>query len=113
MKLVGIILLISCAFSAERDLFKTCQQSSFCRRCRTVSGPSKYEAIVDTLQTDNNGITIDLRNNENNQFFILKLKALQVRYIITKFSTALLEVLFDSRLLRTILSVSKLMKKLR
>ena len=79
MKLVifGVLTLISLISAVDKELFKTCTQSSFCRRCREQRGPSKYEVLRETLLVENNRITLDIRNNENQHMFVLKLGMIQ------------------------------------
>ena len=81
MKLIILALftLISFVAPADKDLFKNCANSSFCRRCRKVSGTSKYEVLGNTLnQATSTGITVDIRNNENGILFVMKLGVLKV-----------------------------------
>ncbi|XP_034119570.1 neutral alpha-glucosidase AB [Drosophila albomicans] len=57
--------------------FKTCEQSSFCRRSRKVqSSGSKYSLISGTLNTYSDSVTADLLNKENHHQFTFKLEAL-------------------------------------
>ncbi|XP_034478778.1 neutral alpha-glucosidase AB [Drosophila innubila] len=57
--------------------FKTCEQSSFCRRSRKVqSSGSKYSLIPGTLNTYSDSLTADLINKENHHQFTFKLEAL-------------------------------------
>ena len=67
----------------ERGTYKTCKDSSFCRRCRKVQGPSKYVVLPETLYTDSTSVTVEIKNNENNHLFLLKLSALEVCDCIT------------------------------
>ncbi|XP_017085755.1 neutral alpha-glucosidase AB [Drosophila eugracilis] len=58
--------------------FKTCEQSSFCRRSRKVqSAGSKYALIPGTLNTYADSLTADLVNKENHHQFAFKLEALE------------------------------------
>eukprot|EP00099_Drosophila_melanogaster_P024123 NP_652145.1 glucosidase 2 alpha subunit, isoform B [Drosophila melanogaster] len=57
--------------------FKTCEQSSFCRRSRKIQGSgSKYALIPGTLNTYADSLTADLVNKENHHQFAFKLEAL-------------------------------------
>ncbi|EDV47634.1 neutral alpha-glucosidase AB [Drosophila erecta] len=58
--------------------FKTCEQSSFCRRSRKIQGSgSKYALIPGTLNTYADSLTADLVNKENHHQFAFKLEALK------------------------------------
>ncbi|CRK87777.1 CLUMA_CG001536, isoform A [Clunio marinus] len=75
---IVLLMLIVSTFAVDKNNFKTCEQSSFCRRCRKVQpGSSPYEIIPNTLNTYANHITADIRNNENQHVFVLKLEALK------------------------------------
>lgn len=81
MKLLTIIWVISFVkynVAVDRSVFKTCEQSSFCRRCR-YQNASNYEALSETLYTDSTYISVEIRNQENGQLFLLKLSALEVK----------------------------------
>ncbi|KAH8367842.1 hypothetical protein KR084_003461 [Drosophila pseudotakahashii] len=57
--------------------FKTCEQSSFCRRSRKVqSAGSKYALVPGTLNTYANSVTADLVNKDNHHQFAFNLEAL-------------------------------------
>lgn len=76
MKLLFLLVLASINFigAVDKEIFKTCAQSSFCRRCRSVKGPSRYEVLQETLTVEDDRIvTVDIRNNENQQLFVLRL----------------------------------------
>jgi mannosyl-oligosaccharide alpha-1,3-glucosidase len=77
--LVAIIALIHLTDSADKELFKTCEQSSFCRRCRKFASASNYELLPDTLYNELFYIEADVRNNENSHLFMLKIEALKVK----------------------------------
>lgn len=72
--LVGIVLAV------DHSVFKTCSQSSFCRRCRSLQpGTSTFQVVDNTLSTTNGGTTavVDLLNSANGQLFVLSVQALQ------------------------------------
>ncbi|XP_030569070.1 neutral alpha-glucosidase AB [Drosophila novamexicana] len=69
--------LINYAAGVDPTNFKTCEQSSFCRRSRKVqSSGSKYALIRGTLNTYTDSVTADLINKENHHQFTMKLEAL-------------------------------------
>lgn len=80
MKTTVYVLLaaISLAVAVDESIFRKCSQSSFCNRCRSVNGTSRYEVLVDTLSVDTSSISVEIRNNENQHLFVLKLEALKV-----------------------------------
>ncbi|CAO1407451.1 unnamed protein product [Diamesa hyperborea] len=80
MKSLSIIVLalLACVVAVDRNNFKTCEQSSFCRRCRRVqAGNTQYEIVSNSLNTYANYITTEIVNNENDHRFIFKLEALK------------------------------------
>lgn len=76
------ILILACLASfvagADKSLFKTCQQSSFCRRCRYTNETFSYEVLVGSLITRVDFLTVDIRNKVNEHLFVLKLEAFKV-----------------------------------
>jgi mannosyl-oligosaccharide alpha-1,3-glucosidase len=77
---LAVVSLIHLTESADKELFKTCEQSSFCRRCRNVAGASNYEVLQDTLYNGAFYIEADVRNSENSHLFVMKLEALKVKF---------------------------------
>ncbi|CAD7091219.1 unnamed protein product [Hermetia illucens] len=79
LTLVAILFcILQFALTVDRSNFKTCDQSSFCRRCRKVTpGDSPFALVPGTLNIYSDSITTDLVNRENNHLFSLKLEALQ------------------------------------
>ncbi|XP_014273428.1 neutral alpha-glucosidase AB [Halyomorpha halys] len=66
--------------TVDRSNFKTCEQSSFCRRCRKMEpGKSSYEVDLDTLVISDNHLQVQLVNTEqgNGVRFVLKLTPLK------------------------------------
>ncbi|XP_053948573.1 neutral alpha-glucosidase AB isoform X1 [Anastrepha ludens] len=79
---LAIFLLIFCIFeyalAVDHTNFKTCDQSSFCRRCRKVKPDnSKFALVPGTLNTYSDSITADLIHKDNKHLFSLKLEALE------------------------------------
>lgn len=79
MSLAVIIIIIansSYVTAVEEWMFKKCNESSFCRRCRYINqNESPYEVLPNTLSIDGH-MKVDIVNNENQQMFVLTLKAL-------------------------------------
>ncbi|XP_043256915.1 neutral alpha-glucosidase AB [Colletes gigas] len=78
----GLLLLLACSpflvNAVNRDSFKTCDQSSFCRRCRKVEpGKTPYQLLVDTFTHNESTINIDLFNKDTGVLYILQLTALK------------------------------------
>lgn len=81
MRLFSVILfgvLVTLALGVDKNNFKRCDQSSFCRRCRKVQpGNSPYSLVYSSLKTYKTYITVDLKNNNNGHEFVLKLEAVK------------------------------------
>lgn len=78
MRLVLAILIFAVGYASCVDewKYKTCNQSSFCRRCRYMDqNQSPYEVLPSTLSIDGH-MKVDIVNNRNEQKFVLTLKAL-------------------------------------
>lgn len=85
MKLLTVICLVglvTLSTAVDRTVFKTCEQSSFCRRCR-YQNSSNYEVLSDTLYTDSTNVVVEVRNDNNGQLFLLKLSALKVKNCVS------------------------------
>ncbi|XP_011184104.1 neutral alpha-glucosidase AB isoform X2 [Zeugodacus cucurbitae] len=77
-----IFLLILCVFeyavSVDHTKFKTCEQSSFCRRCRNVKpNNSKFALLPGTLNIYADSVTAELQHKINKHVFTLKIEALE------------------------------------
>lgn len=71
-----ILLATSYVTAADEWMFKKCNDSSFCRRCRYINqNESPYEVLPTTLSIDGH-MKVDIVNTENQQTFVLTLKAL-------------------------------------
>ncbi|ESO91975.1 hypothetical protein LOTGIDRAFT_217135 [Lottia gigantea] len=65
-------------YAVQRDNFKTCEQSSFCKRQRAYQpAQSPYVALEDSLKITSNTIDIQLLNKDNNVRFLLTIFGLQ------------------------------------
>jgi len=65
--------------AVDRNNFKTCDQSSFCKRQRAVAeGSSQYSVVLETVsQSPDAGVVVDVRNDANNVTFLLQLMPLE------------------------------------
>lgn len=80
MNLIVVVCLfgvLKFSTAVDSTVFKTCEQSSFCRRCRNQN-VSNYEVLSDTLYTDSRNVFVEIRNRDNGHLFVLKLSALVV-----------------------------------
>ncbi|CAM4534469.1 unnamed protein product [Leuciscus chuanchicus] len=76
--LLLILLLCLSAQAVDRSNFKTCDQSSFCKRQRELKpGQSPYRALLDTLELSDSRITLQLINDNNKVRLLLELYRLQ------------------------------------
>ncbi|XP_039959611.1 neutral alpha-glucosidase AB isoform X2 [Bactrocera tryoni] len=80
---LAIFLVILCIFeyavSVDHTNFKTCEQSSFCRRCRNVKPDNpKFALLPGTLNTYSDSITAELQHKDNKHIFTLKIEALEL-----------------------------------
>ena len=68
-KLAGTILaaiFVICGEAVDRNKFRTCQQSSFCRRCRGMEpGQSVYSLDISTLQVSSGQAEVMLKHEED------------------------------------------------
>lgn len=77
---IGIFLLCCTVLvgAVKREDFKTCDQSSFCRRCRKVEpGKTPYELLLNTVTDDQTTLSADLLNKDTGVLYVLKLTALR------------------------------------
>ncbi|KAK7165461.1 hypothetical protein R3I94_003729 [Phoxinus phoxinus] len=76
--LLLILLLCLSAQAVDRSNFKTCDQSTFCKRQRELKpGQSPYRALLDTLELSDSRITLQLINDNNKVRLLLELYRLQ------------------------------------
>ncbi|XP_037936994.1 neutral alpha-glucosidase AB-like [Teleopsis dalmanni] len=78
----ALFLLLFCvvglALGVDQTNFKTCDQSSFCRRVRKLQpGNSKFALVPGTLNTYSDSVTADIIHKDNQHLFVFKLEALQ------------------------------------
>lgn len=73
-----LFLLFGSAQAVDRSNFKTCDQSSFCKRQRELkAGQSPYRALLDTLELSDSRLTLQLINDNNKVRLLLELYRLQ------------------------------------
>lgn len=79
MLLALVLALLASCHAVDRNNFKTCQQSSFCRRHRAVAPDnSPYTALLDTLTlSPEAGVSVSVRNDRNNVLFTFHLVPLK------------------------------------
>ncbi|XP_065129980.2 neutral alpha-glucosidase AB [Paramisgurnus dabryanus] len=78
LSVVCVSLLFSSAFAVDRGNFKTCDQSAFCKRQRSLKpGQSPYRALLDTLELSDSRMTLQLINENNKVHLLLELYRLQ------------------------------------
>lgn len=68
------------ANAVDHSVFKTCTQSSFCRRCRALQpGTSTFNVIASTepVTVDSSTVRVDLTNTANGVSFVLTVQALE------------------------------------
>lgn len=80
--MLGILLLLVCSSfftdAVYRTNFKTCEQSSFCRRCRKVEpGKSPYQLVLDTVSHNESTLAVDLFNKDTGVLYVATLTALK------------------------------------
>uniref|UniRef100_A0A8W8IBF8 Neutral alpha-glucosidase AB n=1 Tax=Magallana gigas TaxID=29159 RepID=A0A8W8IBF8_MAGGI len=72
------LLLIVQVHSVNRDNFKTCDQSGFCKRHRSMQpGNSPYIVLMDSLKISSSQISVQLLNTKTNVRLVLDLYGLQ------------------------------------
>ena len=74
-----LCLLISCVSGVEHSKFKTCEQSSFCRRNRQLTaGQSRWEIESNSVQQtgDHLGVEATIKNADNGVMLKLTLNSL-------------------------------------
>uniref|UniRef100_A0A0P6J4H7 Neutral alpha-glucosidase AB n=1 Tax=Heterocephalus glaber TaxID=10181 RepID=A0A0P6J4H7_HETGA len=73
---LGVFLGI--AFAVDRSNFKTCEESSFCKRQRSLRpGLSPYHALLDSLQLGPDALTVQLVHEVTKVVLLLELQGLQ------------------------------------
>ncbi|KAK1335452.1 hypothetical protein QTO34_003238 [Cnephaeus nilssonii] len=71
-------LCLGLTLAVDRSNFKTCEESSFCKRQRNIQpGHSPYRALLDSLQLGPDGLTVHLINEVTKVLLVLELQGLQ------------------------------------
>lgn len=79
-------LFLQIVVGVDKNNFKTCEQSSFCRRLRQLTPESTlYELLLNTIVLDKHSLSADIRNNNNNVINLLALIIIELFQIITLF----------------------------
>ncbi|XP_052868075.1 neutral alpha-glucosidase AB [Anopheles cruzii] len=75
---IAIVVVLDLAVAVDRSNFKTCEQSSFCRRLRSLNAQtSEVVALPETLQQFKQHITLNLRHQRTLHEYTLKLACLR------------------------------------
>ncbi|XP_013005977.1 neutral alpha-glucosidase AB isoform X3 [Cavia porcellus] len=78
LMLVFLGLFMGNALAVDRSNFKTCDESSFCKRQRSLRpGLSPYRALLDSLQLGPDGLTVQLVHEVTKVVLVLELQGLQ------------------------------------
>ncbi|XP_054997010.1 neutral alpha-glucosidase AB isoform X1 [Sorex araneus] len=76
--LVCLGACLGITLAVDRSNFKTCEESSFCKRQRSIRpGLSPYRALLDSLQLGPDGLTVHIINDITKVLLILELQGLQ------------------------------------
>ncbi|XP_044304563.1 neutral alpha-glucosidase AB isoform X4 [Varanus komodoensis] len=76
--LAWLALFLAAVSAVDRSNFKTCDQSSFCKRQRSVKpGNSPYRALLDSLQLSQDSMKIQLINEANKIPLLLEIYGLK------------------------------------
>ncbi|XP_010896653.1 neutral alpha-glucosidase AB [Esox lucius] len=76
--MLWLAVCVSGSWAVDRGNFKTCDQSTFCKRQRALKpGQSPYRALLETLELTNTKLTLQLINDNNKVRLLLELYRLQ------------------------------------
>ncbi|XP_068182025.1 neutral alpha-glucosidase AB isoform X2 [Antennarius striatus] len=76
--MLWLVVSLSGTWAVDRANFKTCDQSSFCKRQRAMKpGESPYRALLETMELTNTRLTLQLINDNNKVRLLLELYRLQ------------------------------------
>ncbi|WKY09445.1 hypothetical protein Q1695_002089 [Nippostrongylus brasiliensis] len=64
LRVISLTLLAS-VLAVKREDFKTCEQSGFCKRHRSIKGNTGYKLLAETIRFDGSKLTASLENSEN------------------------------------------------
>uniref|UniRef100_A0A158R447 Gal_mutarotas_2 domain-containing protein n=1 Tax=Syphacia muris TaxID=451379 RepID=A0A158R447_9BILA len=86
----ALALTAFCALAVDRNNFKTCDQSGFCKRHRTADKRPEYEVIVDSITNNGSAVVAKLKSSVNTlQLTIVSLRDLTIRVVIDEVEGAL------------------------
>ncbi|XP_065920024.1 neutral alpha-glucosidase AB-like [Dysidea avara] len=72
-----VALFVGC-HAVDRSNFKTCDQSTFCKRNRALEpGESQYHVLPDTVVLSDSSVTMDVINKQNDVLFTAEIHALE------------------------------------
>ncbi|KAM6953642.1 neutral alpha-glucosidase AB [Aplochiton taeniatus] len=78
MLVVWLAVCLCGTLAVDRGNFKTCEQSSFCKRQRALQpGQSPYRALLETMELTKSKLTLQLINDNNKVRLLLELYRLQ------------------------------------
>ncbi|XP_052767402.1 neutral alpha-glucosidase AB-like isoform X1 [Mya arenaria] len=76
--LVCLLLLSDLVASVSRDNFKTCDQSSFCKRHRRLQpGASPYVVLMESVKIQSSGMEVQILNTKNNVRLLMQVTAIK------------------------------------
>ncbi|CAH1961004.1 unnamed protein product [Acanthoscelides obtectus] len=76
LRVIPILYVASCSLAVVKENFKTCEQSSFCRRLRGFKAEvSPYQLDLTDLLVTDNALETKLINTETNSHFKVSLSA--------------------------------------
>ncbi|VDL81278.1 unnamed protein product [Nippostrongylus brasiliensis] len=78
LRVISLTLLAS-VLAVKREDFKTCEQSGFCKRHRSIKGNTGYKLLAETIRFDGSKLTASLENSENK--LALRLFGLKVQIV--------------------------------
>ena len=77
ISVISFLLWLGLADTVDRSKFRTCRQSSFCRRSRSVSRQSGYELDLSSLSVNATAVSAKILNKPDNVEFVLELIGLE------------------------------------
>ncbi|CAD6188968.1 unnamed protein product [Caenorhabditis auriculariae] len=89
-RVVAALLILGLTHAVDRQKFKTCDQSGFCKRHRAVKEPTGYEVISDSIKVNETGLAAKIKNKDLTlKLSIVTLKDSTVRVLIEEDEKAL------------------------
>ncbi|WAR28829.1 GANAB-like protein [Mya arenaria] len=76
--LVGLLFLFDLVANVSRENFKTCNQSSFCKRHRRLrSDASRYVVLMESMKIQPSGMKMQILNTKNNVRLLMQVTAIK------------------------------------